>query len=82
MEGVTETNFEEEIEGRTIQWLFHPGIHPINNHQTQTLLHMVARFCWQVPNIAISCEAMPVPGLLFLKKILVLIALSGKDDAV
>jgi hypothetical protein len=34
MEGVTETKFRAEIEGRTIQRLSHPGIHPINNHQT------------------------------------------------
>jgi hypothetical protein len=45
MEGVTETKFGAETEGRTIQRLPHPGIHPINNHQTQTLLHMPARFC-------------------------------------
>jgi hypothetical protein len=25
-------------------------------------LHMPASFCWQDPDIAISCEAMPVPG--------------------
>ena len=36
MEGVTETNFGAETEGRTIQRLPHPGIHPIYNHQTQT----------------------------------------------
>jgi hypothetical protein len=40
----------------------HPGIDPINKYQTHSLLHMSARFCWQDPNIAISCEAMPVPG--------------------
>jgi hypothetical protein len=40
----------------------HPGMHHINNHQTQTLLHMPTRFCWQDPDIAVSCEAMPVPG--------------------
>jgi hypothetical protein len=34
-----------EAEGRTMQRLPHLGIHPINNHQTQTLLHMTARFC-------------------------------------
>jgi hypothetical protein len=34
-----------DTKGRTIQRLPHPGIHPINNHQTQTLLHMPARFC-------------------------------------
>ena len=44
MEGVTETKFRAEAEGRTIQRLPHPGIHPIYNHQTQTLLHMPARF--------------------------------------
>jgi hypothetical protein len=45
MGGVTETKFGSEMEGRTIQRLPHPGIHPINSHQTQTLLHMSARFC-------------------------------------
>jgi hypothetical protein len=45
MEGVTETKFGAEKEGRTIPRLFHPGIHPIYNHQTQTLLHMPTRFC-------------------------------------
>jgi hypothetical protein len=45
MEGVTETKFRAEMKGRTIQSLPHLGIHPINNHQTQTLLHMPARFC-------------------------------------
>jgi hypothetical protein len=44
MEGVTETKFRAEMEGRTIQRLPHPGIHPVYNHQTQTLLHMPARF--------------------------------------
>ena len=62
MEGVAETKFEAKTKGWTIQRLPHLGIHPINNHQTQTLLHMPARFCWQDPDIAISCEAMPVPG--------------------
>jgi hypothetical protein len=45
MEGVTETKFGAETEGKTIQRLSHPGIHPINNHKTQTLLHMSAQFC-------------------------------------
>ena len=35
MEGVTETKFRAEMEGRTIQRLPHLGIHPIYNHQTQ-----------------------------------------------
>jgi hypothetical protein len=45
MEEITETKFRAEMEGRTIQTLPHPGTHPIYNHQTQTLLHMPARFC-------------------------------------
>ena len=45
MEGVAETKFGAETEGRTMQRLPHLGIHPIISHQTQTLLHMPARFC-------------------------------------
>jgi hypothetical protein len=45
MEGVTETKFGAETEGRTTQRLPHLEIHPINNHQSQTLLHMPASFC-------------------------------------
>jgi hypothetical protein len=41
VEGVTETKFGGEMEGRTIQRL----PHPIYNHQTQTLLHIPERFC-------------------------------------
>jgi hypothetical protein len=36
-DGVTETKFGAEMEGRTIQKLPFRGIHPINSHQTQTL---------------------------------------------
>jgi hypothetical protein len=32
MEGVIETKFGAETEGRTIQRLPYPGIHPINSH--------------------------------------------------
>jgi hypothetical protein len=53
-EGVTETKFRAETERMTIQRLPHLGIHPINNHQTQTLLQMPTRFCWQVPDIVVS----------------------------
>jgi hypothetical protein len=42
MEGVTETKFGDEMEGRTIQRLPYPGIHSINSHQTQILLNMPA----------------------------------------
>ena len=46
MEGVTETKFRAEMEGKTIQTQPHTGIHPIYNyHQIQTLLHMPERFC-------------------------------------
>jgi hypothetical protein len=45
MEGVTETKFEAKMKGLTIQRLPHLGIHPIISHQTQTLLHIPARFC-------------------------------------
>jgi hypothetical protein len=45
MEGVIETTFGADTEGRTIQRLPHQGIHSINSHQTQTLLHMPVRFC-------------------------------------
>ena len=45
MEGVTETKFGAQTEERTIQRLPHPGIHPIYNHHTQTLLHTPAIFC-------------------------------------
>jgi hypothetical protein len=45
MEVVIETKFRGETEGRTIQRLPYPGIHPIYNHKSQTLLNMPERFC-------------------------------------
>ena len=62
MEGVTETKFGAETKGWTIQRLPHLGVHPIISHQMKTLLHMPARFCWKDSDIAVSCEALPVPG--------------------
>ena len=62
MKGVTETKFGAKTKGWTIQRLPHPGIHPIISHQTQTLLHMPERFCWRDPVIAVSYEAVAVPG--------------------
>jgi hypothetical protein len=44
MEGVTDTKFRAETERMTIQRLPHPGIHPINNPQTQIILDMPLRF--------------------------------------
>jgi hypothetical protein len=37
------------------------GIHPIYNHQTQTLLQRPTRACWQEPDLSFSCEAFLVP---------------------
>ena len=45
MKGVTELKFGAKKKGLTIQRLPHLGIHPIISYQTQTLLHMPARFC-------------------------------------
>jgi hypothetical protein len=54
MEGVTETKFRDEMEGRTIQRWLHSGIHPIYNNQAQILLHMPERFCRQDPEDPIA----------------------------
>jgi hypothetical protein len=43
MEGVTEIKFRAETESMTTQKLPYLWIHPINNHQTQTLLQMPTR---------------------------------------
>jgi hypothetical protein len=45
MEGFTETKFGGETEGMTVQRLPHLGIHPINNHQPQTLWQMPTKAC-------------------------------------
>ena len=45
MEGVTETKCGAETEGMTIQRLPHLEIHPINNHQNQTLVWMPIKAC-------------------------------------
>jgi hypothetical protein len=45
MEEITETKFTLETLGMTIQTLPYMGIHPINNHQIQTLLQMPTRAC-------------------------------------
>jgi hypothetical protein len=54
IEGVTETKCGAETEGKAIQRLPHLGIHPIYNHQTQTLLWMPTSACCQKPVIAAS----------------------------
>ena len=45
IEGVIETKFRAKTEEKTTQRLSHPEIHPMNNHQTQTLLLMSESFC-------------------------------------
>jgi hypothetical protein len=45
MGGDTETKCGAETEGNVIQRLPHMGIHPINNHQIQTLLWMPTSAC-------------------------------------
>jgi hypothetical protein len=54
MKGVTETKYGAETEGMTIHRLPHLGIHPICNHQIQTLLWMPTRAGSQEPDIAVS----------------------------
>ena len=62
MERVAEAKFGAETKGWTIQRLTQPGIHPIISLQMLTPLHTLARFCLKDPDIAVSCETMPVPG--------------------
>jgi hypothetical protein len=54
MEGVTETKCGAKTEEMTIQRLPHLEIHPIYNHQTQTLLRMPTSACRQKPVKAVS----------------------------
>jgi hypothetical protein len=61
MEGVSETKFGAEPEGMTIQRLPHLRIHPINNHQIQTLGRCQQEPADKDPDIAVSCKILPVP---------------------
>jgi hypothetical protein len=45
MEGIAEIKCGAETDGIIILRLPHLGIHPIYNHQIQTLLWMPTRFC-------------------------------------
>jgi hypothetical protein len=45
------TKYGVETEGKAIQRLPQLGIHPINNHQTQTLLWMLRCACGQDPDL-------------------------------
>ena len=44
-EGDTETKVGAESEGKTIQRLPHPGIHPIYSYKTQILSSMLTSTC-------------------------------------
>jgi hypothetical protein len=57
----TETMFGAETEGKAMQWLSHLVIHPIYSYQTQTLLWMPTSVRWQMHDIAVSWESLPVP---------------------
>jgi hypothetical protein len=50
-----------ETEGKAIQRLPHPVIHPIYSHQTGILLWMLGSSCWQEPDMAVFWEALPEP---------------------
>ena len=60
-EGVTETKCGSETKEMTIQRLPHLEIHPIYNHQTQTLLWMPTTAYWLKPVIIVSWDAPQVP---------------------
>jgi hypothetical protein len=75
MEGVTEINFGAEMEGRAIQRLPHPGIHPINNQQTQNycicqqgfayralILLSLVRLCQCLANIEVDAHSHLLDG--------------------
>ena len=59
--GNMEKGYEAETEGKAIQRLTHLGIHPINRHQTQTVLWMPKSAYWQEPEIIVPSEALPEP---------------------
>jgi hypothetical protein len=63
MEGVTETKFEAEMEGRTIQRLPHLGSIPYTTTKLGYYCICQEDFADRtLIDIALSCEAMPVPG--------------------
>jgi hypothetical protein len=60
MEGVIETKFRAEPEETTNQRLPRLGIHSINTTNPEPW--QMPRRCCQEPDIAVSLEALPVPG--------------------
>ena len=66
LEGFTETKFGAKMKGWTIQRLPHWGIDPINNHQTQTLLHMhmvsLVRLCQCLSNTEVDVHSHLLDG--------------------
>ena len=51
-----------QTEGKAIQRLPHLGIHPIITTKPRHYCTMPERFCCRDPVIAVSYEAIPVPG--------------------
>jgi hypothetical protein len=58
MEGVTETKLGADTEERTIQRLPHPGIHPIYNHQSLSLV----RLCQCLANTEVNAHSHLLDG--------------------
>jgi hypothetical protein len=57
----TETKYEVKTEGTTIQRLLHLGIHPIYSYQTQSLLWMPRKVCWQsLTNAEVDTRSQPL----------------------
>ena len=56
-----ETKCGAEIEGKATQRLSYPGIHPINSHQTPTLLRMTRSAYQKEPVMVVSGGALPEP---------------------
>ena len=56
-----ETKYGAETEGKATQRLSYLGIHPINSHQTPTLLWMTKSVCQKEPVMAVSGENLTEP---------------------
>jgi hypothetical protein len=61
--GNTGTICVAETERKAIQRLSYLGTHPINRHQTKTLLWMPRSVCWQEPDTAVSWEVLTEPDI-------------------
>ena len=63
MEVVTKTKFEAKTKGWTMQRLPHPEVHPFLNQPPNTdTIAYISKILLKDPDIAVLCEAIPVPG--------------------